>query len=194
MQPPSNSRRPSRLIDALKWFVFACGMLLSMATNLADDEKKKSSAEETLNTCANDEDCAPHDETPYCLDSYSVCVECHQDDQCDSQRRCYENRCVDRCESSDACAEGLVCVEGVCKGCEIDGDCAEPSLYCYIGPEFTACRPLCGQSLECTGPGYAEGDVCRGGRCQSIACGSDLDCSSNQEFCDVSTQQCEAVQ
>jgi len=176
----------------IRWLLFCVGVLASVATNLADDGSDNSE-EPALTNCTVDEECAAVEGALYCLPTLNVCVACRFDDHCESQQRCVEQRCVERCASDDACPEGLLCIEGVCQGCNVDTDCSQTDQYCYQGEGVRACRPLCTQSVECTSPGFDANQVCRGGRCQTQSCQEDSECLADEERCDLELNACVAM-
>jgi hypothetical protein len=181
-----------RALHPLHWLLFALGVLASVATNLAEPPAS-ADTDAATSTCANDEDCAQSPDTLRCLSTYSLCVECVEDSHCDTSSRCHQSRCVSRCEDSSACPNGLICKDNLCQDCAADNDCADPSQYCYQGESLRACRPLCSSSAQCDSPGYDQGAVCRGGRCQASPCAADTDCVLNQERCDLQSQQCRPI-
>ena len=168
------------------------GALASMATNLAEDPKVEE--DRKLQPCQEHQDCVEQDAgLPYCLASYQICVECTADEHCGAQARCFEYRCATLCDSHAQCQGHLACIEGLCRECKDDRQCGDPSLVCYVGPDFNACRPLCQSSTECTGPGYVDGDVCRGGRCQPVTCTVPQDCLVDRELCNPQSGLCEPI-
>lgn len=180
--------------DVLGLMLVVLGGLSSLATNLADDEEASSDGgEQGLITCGADADCAGHEATPHCLASYGLCVECREDVHCGEQARCLEQRCAATCSSSAQCEGELICLDGLCRECQTDSDCGDPGQYCYLGASFNACRPLCTGSVECTGPGYSDGDVCRGGRCGVVECQAPQDCLVDRETCDTQAGECRSI-
>ena len=187
-----NSRiHSSKLSSLLAFLLVALGALASVATDLAEaPSEEEEESEVTAVSCEADEDCAELEDSLYCLESYSLCVECRLDEHCKEQEECYEFSCRTNCEASSECEGETVCIDGLCRHCLEDADCGDTSLYCYLGTEFNACRPLCTSSQECEGPGYVDGDVCRGGRCQSVECSADQDCLLDREYCSPDTSTC----
>jgi hypothetical protein len=186
--------RKSPFIKILHWGLLAFGIAASVATNLADPPSVAEQSDTTQPTsCQSDQDCAAAPNTLHCLTTYSLCVQCLEDAHCDATSRCHDNTCVARCTDNASCPEGLTCREGVCQECEADSDCGSTSKYCYQTETLRACRPVCEHSAECAGPGYEQGDVCRGGHCQPVTCTSDLECILNEEWCDPDAHQCRNI-
>jgi peptidoglycan-associated lipoprotein len=104
--------------------------------------------------CKTDKDCkAPL----VCGDN--KCVECNEDSQCGSGKRCVAHACVAKaeCESDEQCPAGQVCQAGTCKACSVDGDCG-PGGKCENG----ACQKAkkCGKDDQC-----ADDEDCVNGYC-----------------------------
>ncbi|OIP42199.1 MAG: hypothetical protein AUK47_04930 [Deltaproteobacteria bacterium CG2_30_63_29] len=175
------------------FLLIAIGAFASLATNLADDPKSETPSDNGVTVCETATECATTEGEPHCLTSYGFCVQCLQDEHCGEQERCYEYRCEAKCESDAACGGDLVCLDGLCRNCSRDTDCADPGQYCYIGPDFSACQPLCTSSEECSGPGFVDGDVCRAGKCQPVPCRAAQDCLLDREQCDLGIGQCRSL-
>ncbi len=105
--------------------------------------------------CKTDKDCkAPL----VCGDN--KCVECNEDSQCPSGKRCSNHACVAKaeCTNDDQCPAGKVCQAGQCKACASDAECG-PGGSCQAG----ACKKAkkCSKDDEC-----ADDEDCVQGYCQ----------------------------
>ncbi len=120
-------------------------------------------------SCKTDKDCkAPL----VCGDN--KCVECNEDRQCPSGKRCGpQHGCIARaeCTSDDQCPDGKVCQAGQCKACASDGECG-PGGSCQAG----ACKKAkkCAKDDEC-----ADDEDCSQGFCQKANknAGADATCA-----------------
>jgi len=118
-----------------------------------------------------------------------------------------------KCESNDHCKENretgqvltYVCVEGTCKECAIDGDCAE-GFVC----RSNACepKPECTTNAQCTGGLICRAEKCvpectadaacgQGMKCEGSRCVPDVECTGDSgcpegEVCNA-TGECEAA-
>jgi peptidoglycan-associated lipoprotein len=105
--------------------------------------------------CKTDKDCkAPL----VCGDN--KCVQCNEDSQCGSGKRCNQHACVAKaeCTSDDQCPAGKVCQAGQCKACASDSECG-PGGSCLAG----ACQKAkkCSKDDDC-----ADDEDCVQGYCQ----------------------------
>jgi peptidoglycan-associated lipoprotein len=117
--------------------------------------------------CKTDKDCkAPL----VCGDN--KCVECNEDSQCSSGKRCQAHACVAKpeCERDDQCPAGQVCQAGTCKACSIDADCG-PGGHCSAG----ACQKAkkCAKDSDCADDEDCVNGFClKGGRGDTSGAGS----------------------
>jgi peptidoglycan-associated lipoprotein len=105
-------------------------------------------------SCKTDKDCKP---PLVCGDN--KCVECNEDSQCPSGKRCLAHACQAKpeCERDDQCAPGQICQAGTCKACSLDADCG-PGGRCQAG----ACQKAkkCSKDTDC-----ADDEDCVNGIC-----------------------------
>jgi len=105
--------------------------------------------------CKSDKDCK---DGLVCGDN--KCVECNEDAQCPTGKRCEAHACVAKpeCTKDDQCPMGQVCQDGHCKPCATDGEC---------GPGGTCEAGVCQRPKKCsTDEDCADDEDCKDGLCQ----------------------------
>ena len=86
----------------------------------------------------------------YCI--YGKCVDCYQDDQCNSSF-CINNNCVE-CKTNSQCPNKMLCYYNYCVICHTDADCRNNSncgakcVYLNISTFTKTC--ISNDSLNCT--------------------------------------------
>ena len=117
-----------------------------VATSCGDSSKKPG--------CKSSKDCKDN-----LVCAADTCVECTEDSQCPTGKRCSANACVvaAECTSDETCPAGQVCQAGKCKACANDGECG-PGGTCEAG----ACKrgKKCSKDDEC-----ADDEDCVSGTC-----------------------------
>jgi peptidoglycan-associated lipoprotein len=127
--------------------VAALALVFGFATASCGDSSKKPG-------CKSDKDCKNK-----LVCSANTCVECTDNSQCPSGKRCNANACVaaPECERDDQCQGGKVCQAGKCKACAADGEC--PSGRCTAG--------ICAPATKCSKDGdCADDEDCVNGLCR----------------------------
>jgi len=111
--------------------------------------------------CKADKDCKNHQ-----VCAAGKCVECIEDNQCGTGRRCVANACgaAPECDADKPCPAGKVCQAGTCRACAIDNECG-PGGTCEAG----ACKPprSCSKDNQC-----ADDEDCVNGACRKAAGGA----------------------
>jgi len=133
--------------------VAAFALVLGFAAASCGDSSKKPG-------CKTDKDCKNK-----LVCAANTCVECTDNAQCPTGKRCKANACVTTpaCESDSDCHDGKVCQAGKCKACATDNECAGGA--CSAG----ACQPAkkCSKDDEC-----ADDEDCVNGLCRKAGAGS----------------------
>jgi hypothetical protein len=128
-----------------------------------------------------------------CICQEGLCVSkipiCENDDECEENELCIDNKCRKACEEQTDCEQGYYCSEdGICiPECEIDTDCSEGNVcidnkciqtcesqdecidgyYCHYN---NICLPNCDSDDECS-----ENEVCSDNKCM-LTCELEEDC------------------
>jgi peptidoglycan-associated lipoprotein len=114
----------------------AIAMLVGLAIGCSDKSKKPG--------CKTDKECKTKGQV--CV--ANKCVECNENAQCPTGKRCEANACVSKpeCERDDQCSGGKVCQAGKCKPCAADTECGVGGS-CDAG----ACKRAnkCGKDEDC---------------------------------------------
>ncbi|HET7505005.1 MAG TPA: OmpA family protein [Kofleriaceae bacterium] len=150
-------------LSALGGSVLVAGLALAVGlfTASCGDSSKKPG-------CKVDKDCKNG-----LVCAASKCVQCTDNSQCGTGKRCVANACVTapECERDDQCQDGKVCQAGRCKACAADSECASGS--CQAG----ACAPArkCSKDEDC-----ADDEDCLNGVCRKAGAGAnpgDITCT-----------------
>lgn len=82
-----------------------------------------------------------------CKDSADICVQCINNEDCASDHRCVNNKCVFYCNDDDDCDSTDIC---------IDGKCVEPSTT----DDPTTDPSSCDTDIQCISPKVCENSIC----------------------------------
>ena len=108
----------------------------------------------------------------------SRCVECIDDDDCDTDDSCVDEQCVGSCENDLECPYFHRCQNGACEevGCTTDRECVAYNGTVLSICEGGECLQSCDNDLECSSPDNFQFRKCIGGYCKDIGCVTDEEC------------------
>lgn len=107
------------------------------------------------------------------------CVECTEDEQCNTDQACRDNRCETACEEDLDCPVFYSCQNRECveTGCKSDRECiaAERDVRAFCDAN-AKCQVPCKSDIECGNPYNYGHRSCVDGLCIDVGCESDQEC------------------